>query len=143
MHTADCLGAGTDANVFIELVGERSRSAEYRLDASRINRNAFERGGKDRFDVVSVDHGRLQKVVIRHDGSGIGDGWCIDQVYVKHIEGNQIYAFGSGRVWLDSMRGDKATKRELFWMEGEIVEFDIKVSCADECWIDDECDRLS
>lgn len=42
MYTGDKRGAGTDANVYVTLFGEKGESGEKRLDTAR--RNDFERG---------------------------------------------------------------------------------------------------
>lgn len=43
VHTADKRGAGTDANVFINMFGERGDTGDRPLLKSSTNRNKFER----------------------------------------------------------------------------------------------------
>ena len=43
VHTSDVRGAGTDANVFITLFGERSTSGRLQLKKSQTHKNKFER----------------------------------------------------------------------------------------------------
>ncbi len=64
---ACCRGAGTDANVFIELHGDKGSVGRTRLDNATNN---FERGRRDEFTVTATDVGSLQHIVIGHDGSG-------------------------------------------------------------------------
>ena len=65
-----------DANVFIQLFGDKGAVGETRLDNAHNN---FERNVKDTFDVTASNVGDLQRVVIRHDNSGIGAAWHLDQ----------------------------------------------------------------
>ena len=44
MHTGDVRGAGTDANVFIVLFGDRGDTGERKLHKSETYSNKFERG---------------------------------------------------------------------------------------------------
>ena len=49
MWTTDILGAGTDANVFIQVFGEDGRGSKKMLLGSSVEN--FERGQKDVFEV--------------------------------------------------------------------------------------------
>ena len=76
--TGDRRGAGTDANVFVELVGERASSGTKTLDAQRSD---FERGNTDTFRLeVSTAIGALKKLRIGHDNKGWNPGWYLEQV---------------------------------------------------------------
>ena len=44
VYTGDVSSAGTDANVFITVVGDRGDSGERKLHKSETNRDKFERG---------------------------------------------------------------------------------------------------
>ncbi|PNH12713.1 Lipoxygenase y domain-containing protein 1 [Tetrabaena socialis] len=79
--TTDIRGAGTDANVFIEIHGDKGAMGETRLDNAENN---FERGRSDTFKIKGSDIGNLKKVVIRHDNSGIGSDWHLSQVEVTN-----------------------------------------------------------
>ncbi len=41
---------------------------------------SFERGRADTFKIKGSDVGNVQKVVIRHDNSGMGPDWHLEQV---------------------------------------------------------------
>ena len=61
-YTGDVRGAGTDANVFIEIYGQNGqKSGAKKLDAKG---NPFERAAVDVFSVDSYDLGDLQKIRI-------------------------------------------------------------------------------
>ena len=66
VHTADVAGAGTDANVYLELNGDFGSSGPRRLHASW--KNCFERGHVDEFALGSVELGDLRSVRVGHDG---------------------------------------------------------------------------
>ena len=70
-------GAGTDANVFIALNGDKGAMGETRIDNAQNN---FERGRVDTFKIKGSDVGDVQKVIIRHDDSGVGSDWHLAQV---------------------------------------------------------------
>ena len=75
--TADC-EAGTDANVWIELVGVSGKSSGARpLDNAMNN---FERGKTDRFELdVSGLGAGIERARIGHDNSGFEEAlaWCV------------------------------------------------------------------
>ncbi len=100
VHTGDKRGAGTDANVFIILHGEKGDSGKRNLESSGNN---FERARIDTFGVEVIDIGELTKVTIGHDGSGFGSGWFLDNIVVRdQTLRNKEYKFQCGR-WLDKV----------------------------------------
>ena len=81
VYTSDVRGAGTDANVAIELHGDKEHTAPFKLESSA---NDFERNRRDVFKVPAPDVGALTSVVIRTDGSGPGSDWHLAMVEVLH-----------------------------------------------------------
>lgn len=77
LHFVSLRGAGTDANVFIEMHGDKGSMGETRLDNAHDN---FERNMKDVFTIKASDLGEIQTIIIRHDNSGIGGAWHLQQV---------------------------------------------------------------
>ena len=73
VHTADVAGAGTDANVYLELNGDFGSSGPRRLHASW--KNCFERGHVDEFALGSVELGDLRSVRVGHDGAAELTEW--------------------------------------------------------------------
>jgi hypothetical protein len=71
VRTSDIRGAGTDANVFITLVGSAGSSGALRLESSKDD---FRRGACDRFSVEAAV-GLLRHVRIGHDNGGAAPGW--------------------------------------------------------------------
>ena len=62
MTTTKKFGAGTDAKVYVELHGSNSSSGRIMLTKSKTNKNAFESGNTDVFEVVAPDVGILKKI---------------------------------------------------------------------------------
>lgn len=69
--TGSVRGAGTDANVYITIVGEKGRIDKKSLESSKAN---FERGRLDVFGVSTTDMGEIKYITIGHDGRGFGAG---------------------------------------------------------------------
>jgi len=81
VYTSDVKWAGTDANVSIELRGDKSNSGLRKLASSK---NDFERGAIDEFFVEAPDLGALLAVDIGHDNRGGGAGWHLNKVCVLY-----------------------------------------------------------
>ena len=63
MTTSNIFGAGTDANVHIQLFGKKNSSVEIPLKTTKDNKkNKFERGQTDLFEVKVSDVGELKKI---------------------------------------------------------------------------------
>ena len=82
--TSDMRGAGTDANVFFVLYGDKGKSEEIKLDNKTDN---FERGSVDKFKADIKDVGVPYKIRIGHDNSKSYSDWHLAKVccLIKHI----------------------------------------------------------
>ena len=60
--SSESLLAGTDANVFVQLYGDRGDSGPLALEHSQTNVNKFERNQKDVFDFQIGDIGELKHI---------------------------------------------------------------------------------
>jgi hypothetical protein len=109
VKTGDIRGAGTDANVFLQLFGEHGDTGEQKLESSGNN---FERGHTDTFGLEAVDLGEITKARIGHDGSGFGSGWFLDNIVVTAESTNKQWIFNCGR-WLDKGEDDGQIVRDL------------------------------
>uniref|UniRef100_A0A6B2KWS8 PLAT domain-containing protein n=1 Tax=Arcella intermedia TaxID=1963864 RepID=A0A6B2KWS8_9EUKA len=108
--TGNIRGAGTDANVFIEVFGKKGKSRKQVLDNSENN---FEKGKTDVFVLKGGnDLGELTKIHIGHDNSGFGPGWFLEKVIVKNMKTNEEAFFFAGR-WLAKDEGDGATEIDV------------------------------
>ncbi|MER5385546.1 PLAT/LH2 domain-containing protein [Streptomyces sp. NPDC002688] len=113
--TGTASGAGTDANVYLTILGEKadgtaSSSGERQLDTDRDN---FEWGQVDVFSIESEDLGTLTSVTIRHDNSGARPGWFLDRVLVEDEESQARYVFPCNR-WLARDEDDGQIVRTLY-----------------------------
>ena len=100
-------GAGTDANVFITLFGNRGTTREISLDNSENN---FEWGKWDEFRARAREVGNIQKIRIRHDNSGRGPGWFLDKVRVTGSQGSKVFPVGR---WLARDEEERAICLEV------------------------------
>jgi hypothetical protein len=64
VHTGDKRGAGTDADVFLNIFGELGDTGERYLVNSTTNKNKFERGKVDVFKIEAVTLKRIKKIRI-------------------------------------------------------------------------------
>ncbi|XP_061116516.1 lipoxygenase homology domain-containing protein 1 [Conger conger] len=114
VHTANVSGSGTDATVFICLIGSKGDTGDRTLLNCKNNVNKFEKGNMDEFMIEAVSLGKIQRVRIGHDGQGGGAGWYLDKVVVRE-EGkteNEAIEFPCDR-WLDGNEDDGQIVREL------------------------------
>ncbi|XP_007487288.3 oxygen-regulated protein 1 [Monodelphis domestica] len=114
VYTGSKLGAETDSNVLINLIGTRGDSGKRRLHKSMNNQVKFQQGQVDIFVIKSVSLGELKKVLISHDGTGPGNGWFLEKIIIKFKEDkeDQEVLFPCDR-WLDEYQEDGKTEREL------------------------------
>ena len=110
IRTGDFLvGPGTDANVYVTLYGARKKSQEYKLDSAVAH---FEKGSDDTFRIlVTTDLGKLERLRIRHDNTGLCPSWYVEDVHVTNETTGGSWNFPCGR-WLDQAQGD----RKIDWM---------------------------
>ena len=90
VETGDIRGAGTDANVFVALSGNKDNMAERKLESHPEN---FERGRRDEFTVKTDSLlGTIERVHVSHDNTGPSPAWYIEKVTVIDPQG-QEYVF--------------------------------------------------
>lgn len=83
VHTCDEHLAGTDADIFVTLYGEKGHSEEKRLNGY-IEEDAFERNDYNCFS-VPYEHevGEVYKIKIHTDMSGSKPGWKCDYIHIS------------------------------------------------------------
>ncbi|MFB2881686.1 PLAT/LH2 domain-containing protein [Floridanema aerugineum] len=84
IKTGDVGGAGTDADVRIQLFGDlgETDSSGYLLDKSGYD--DFERGDQDTYQVrTDKELGNIEKVRLWHNNAGSGAGWYVDWIKVE------------------------------------------------------------
>ncbi|KAM8985342.1 lipoxygenase homology domain-containing protein 1 isoform 2-T2 [Ara ararauna] len=113
VFTGDIYGAGTDANVFLNIYGDLGDTGERKLSKSETNFNKFERGQEDTFTVQAVDLGILYKIKIRHDNSMFSPDWFLDKVEILDETTEESFIFLCER-WLSKKKEDKKIERTLY-----------------------------
>jgi len=109
IKTGDKLLAGTDAGVFVTLVGKAGKTDERKLN-DLIEGNAFERNQTDRCTLKGLpDVGELESVVVRSDGRNPAAGWYLSHVVVKPA--NRPAVRFDCEAWLEDDQLTKTLKR--------------------------------
>jgi hypothetical protein len=118
--TSDIKGAGTDVRVALHIFGAGGQA----LGPLSLDRpGAFERGQQDQFSVQGPDVGRIARIRVSTDGSGVRPGWHLGSVTIEVLsasasaggggsaasEPEAVYHFPCS-AWLDQQHG---TSREL------------------------------
>lgn len=111
--TGNVSGSGTDASVFLNVIGDLGDTGERLMIMSKNNVNKFEKGNvndehsrfihlvwenaqhaslicclpvvpqHDEFLIEAVSLGQVRRVRVGHDGRGGGCGWFLDKVMVR------------------------------------------------------------
>uniref|UniRef100_A0A3B5A4B4 Lipoxygenase homology domain-containing protein 1-like n=1 Tax=Stegastes partitus TaxID=144197 RepID=A0A3B5A4B4_9TELE len=107
-------GSGTDASVFLNLIGDQGDTGDRELVNCKNNVNKFEKGNLDEFIIEAVNIGQVRRVRIGHNGKGGGCGWFLDKVIVREEGQAEAHAveFPCNR-WLDRNEDDGQIVREL------------------------------
>ncbi len=103
VKTGDREHAGTDANVFIQLIGAIATSTELKLDNKNIN--DFERRSLSSFQVSTDEVGWIDKIRLCHDDTGKHSGWYVEYVNVINQDTKLEYHADFYR-WLAKSEGD-------------------------------------
>ena len=83
--------AGTDANVYLSLRGDKASMAEIELnDPDDVN--DWEKGDVNHGTIDTADLGNVQTGTLKHDGGGASPDWTPEYVRITNDE--------DGRVWL-------------------------------------------
>jgi PLAT/LH2 domain len=95
--------AGTDARVWVQLVGVNGLTSEIRLDTP--NHDDFEKGHTETFQRADRDVGWVNKIRLLHDNSNDQPGWYIDYVKLSFLDlGLDVQA--DFYRWLATTTGD-------------------------------------
>jgi hypothetical protein len=112
IHTADERWAGTDANVFIQIYGDGTKTEQKTLNDRSDN---FERGAIDTFKLEEINVGEITKIRLGHDDAKMNAGWMVHKVVIsKKNAKNEIEKtiFVCNR-WFDKKKDDNQIIREL------------------------------
>uniref|UniRef100_A0A671PP20 Lipoxygenase homology domain-containing protein 1-like n=1 Tax=Sinocyclocheilus anshuiensis TaxID=1608454 RepID=A0A671PP20_9TELE len=114
VYTGSVSGGGTDAHVFLCLIGDQGNTGDRALINCKNNVNKFEKGNADEFIIEAVSIGQVRRIRIGHDGHGGGCGWFVDKAVIRE-EGqaeSQAVEFPCDR-WFDHNEDDGQIVREL------------------------------
>ncbi|KAF5835852.1 hypothetical protein DUNSADRAFT_6785 [Dunaliella salina] len=104
VKTSDIAGAGTDANVLINVFGIKdgkvATTGRQHLDKAG---NDFERGQIDEYSISCRDVGAITHIEIRSCGTGFGAAWHLEKVTVTDQFRDMTYVFPCGQ-WLTPKR---------------------------------------
>uniref|UniRef100_A0A673G3G1 PLAT domain-containing protein n=1 Tax=Sinocyclocheilus rhinocerous TaxID=307959 RepID=A0A673G3G1_9TELE len=116
VYTGSVSGGGTDAHVFLCLIGDQGNTGDRALINCKNNVNKFEKGNGDEFIIEAASIGQVRRIRIGHDGHGGGCGWFVDKTVVRE-EGqaeSQAVEFPCNRLpWFDHNEDDGQIVREL------------------------------
>ncbi|GFR86808.1 lipoxygenase-like protein domain-containing protein 1 [Elysia marginata] len=119
--TGDLWNAGTEANVYLTIYGDRGDSGVRQLymapggtARSESGGGPFRKGQTSHFTVEAVSLGHLKRVIVGHDGTVPGDGWYLERLMIQEPDAkpHEVYHFYCGR-WLDEGEDDGKIVREL------------------------------
>ncbi|OCT76820.1 hypothetical protein XELAEV_18032023mg [Xenopus laevis] len=123
VYTGAITNAGTKSNVYINLFGKRGDSGKRKLHKSLNQKVRFQKGQVDIFCIQAISLGTLGKIQISQDGTGQGNGWFLEKVFVRYKEDGikqEIY-FPCNR-WLNQYKEDGTSEIELLPAEKEYPE---------------------
>jgi len=101
IQTTDAFLAGTDAAVYVQLIGEHATTPWMRLWEPGVDN--FEQGNSDAFRLFAQDIGDIHGVWLRHDNTGMAPGWHVESLQVDdlHITVDRWLATDEGDGSLD------------------------------------------
>ncbi|XP_048764444.2 lipoxygenase homology domain-containing protein 1-like isoform X2 [Ostrea edulis] len=106
--------SGTDATVHVTLFGTLGDSGRRYLINNKEQNKKFRTGKVDTFIVEAVDLGRLENIIIGHDGKGPESAWFLEKVSVKEgADAKQKYIFSCGS-WLQDEEDYGIVEVELY-----------------------------
>jgi hypothetical protein len=83
--TGNKIGAGTDANVYLIIYGDKSQTEKLHLSKQSGVDKLFEKGQTDVFTIKALNVGEIKKINISHDGKGVGSGWFVESISIENL----------------------------------------------------------
>jgi hypothetical protein len=93
IRTGDTWYAGTDANVYLSLAGDKGSMKEMELNDPDTN-NDWEKGDVNHGVFETADLGMLTTGTLRQDGSGTQSDWTVDYVKITNDEDGRVWTAG-------------------------------------------------
>ncbi|XP_074859412.1 polycystin family receptor for egg jelly [Carettochelys insculpta] len=109
LYTGSRLGAGTTADVFLQLIGENGTSDVHHLQHPHYQ--SFIRGGIDTFLLTTKnDLGDIFSLRVWHNNRGSSPGWFLSRVKVENMYTKEFWLFIC-RKWLALDKDDHLLER--------------------------------
>jgi len=105
--TANKHGAGTEANVFLQVFGTSGET-----ERMALGKGKFDRGQTHKHDFQGKDVGAITKIRLGHDNSGLGPGWLVETVTIKNLRTGDSYDFPVNQ-WFDKSEADGKIVRDV------------------------------
>lgn len=93
IRTGDTWYAGTDANAYLSIAGDKGSMKEMELNDPDSN-NDWEKGDVNHGLFETADLGMLSTGTLRHDGSGASPDWTVDYVKITNDEDGRVWTCG-------------------------------------------------
>ncbi|XP_048808272.1 polycystic kidney disease and receptor for egg jelly-related protein-like [Lagopus muta] len=109
LYTGSRWGAGTSADVFLQLIGQNGTSDVHCLRLPQFP--AFRRGSTDCFLLTTKeDLGDIRAFRVWHNNRGPSPGWFLSRAKVEHVSARKTWFFMC-RKWLALDKGDGLLER--------------------------------
>uniref|UniRef100_A0A8D0BLQ7 Polycystic kidney disease and receptor for egg jelly-related protein n=1 Tax=Salvator merianae TaxID=96440 RepID=A0A8D0BLQ7_SALMN len=132
IYTGSRFSAGTQADVFIELLGQNGASDVHMLKHPQFP-NILQRGSIDTFLLTArKDLGDISSLHVWHNNYGFSSHWYLSRVQVQNMDTKQTWLFVC-RKWLAIGKDDSQIERSFVVTDpsqplGKMDYFSIKVS---------------
>ncbi|CAF5077859.1 unnamed protein product, partial [Rotaria sp. Silwood1] len=91
IKTGDIFQAGTDADVHLKIFGEKGNTDKIQLRTINNTKALFERGSIDNFTCEFYDLGKIEHILIGHNGKKSGAGWFLDWIEIDIPIHQELY----------------------------------------------------
>ncbi|KAJ7392242.1 hypothetical protein OS493_013620 [Desmophyllum pertusum] len=112
IKTGDEKNAGTDANVWVQVYGDKGDTGHVQLKKSGMMENLFERGQTDYFTLEAGDVGKIEKLRVGHDGRGAAADWYVEEVILNSAVRGEHLIFPC-HAWVAEEQGVGYADKEL------------------------------
>lgn len=103
IKTSDIHLAGTDANIGVQLYGDKGTSRFILLDDDRNN---YRRGATDSFNFSTENIGTLQKLIVNNDMTLLVPGWHLEKIVLQNQDDDMKYTWRPETwIWEGTHRG--------------------------------------
>ncbi|KAJ9465772.1 hypothetical protein DIPPA_19212 [Diplonema papillatum] len=113
VKTGTLSGAGTDSNIRLTIIGDKSTTNAVELN-QLLSGNVFENGDTDRLTFSNRDVGNIVSLTVESDGLYAGSDWDLDSIQVN----NDLVCF---RRWIEEGTYTQAVLGSCDWKTYDVV----------------------